>query len=281
MPNVALRKKRRISPFRKIAIGTWRDAYDPSVYGFMTVRMDEALRYIDAFRARHGRKLTVTHLVAKAAAAALAACPDANAMLRYNRIYLRETIDLALQVVIADEAEQGADGQVDLSVVKLERADQKSLLEIIDLMEERVAKIRRRQDEQLESTRQSMRWVPFLLMNAFLRLLSFLLYTLNLDLRWAGLPKDPFGSAFITNIGSLGLEAALVPLVPYSRVPILIAPGALREAPVVEQGRVVAGKVMTIGATFDHRIIDGWHAAVLARTFRRYLEQPFAHLDPL
>ena len=51
-----------------------------------------------------------------------------------------------------------------------------------------------------------------------LKITSFLSYTFNLDLRWAGIPRDPFGSAMVTNVGSIGLPTALVPLVPYSRV---------------------------------------------------------------
>ena len=59
MANLDLVRKDDVSSFRKIAIGTWRDAYDPSVYGTMELRMDEAMRYIEAFRAKTGKKLTV------------------------------------------------------------------------------------------------------------------------------------------------------------------------------------------------------------------------------
>ncbi len=278
VPNIALRKQREVTPFRKIALGTWQDAYDPSVYGYLTLQMDEALRYRDAFRAHYGKKLTVTHMVAKAVAAALAACPSANAIVRWNRIYLREQIDVSLQVVIAEEDDPE---NADLSAVKIPNADRASLLEIIERIEHRVAKIRARQDEELESTRQSMRWIPFLCMNRFMKLLSVLLYTFNLDLRWAGLPKDPFGSAFVTSIGSIGLEAAFVPLVPYSRVPLLVAPGTVERRPVVRGDEVVVGHVMTVAATFDHRVLDGYHASVLTRTFRAWLEHPFDHFDPI
>src|SRR6185312_4555927 len=42
-----------VSSFRKIAIGTWRTAYDPSVYGTIELRMDEAMRYIAEFREKY------------------------------------------------------------------------------------------------------------------------------------------------------------------------------------------------------------------------------------
>lgn len=49
----------------------------------------------------------------------------------------------------------------------------------------------------------------------------------------------------------------------------------------VEDGKVVPGKVMNINATFDHRFIDGFHAGVLANTLREMLENPFESFDAL
>jgi pyruvate/2-oxoglutarate dehydrogenase complex dihydrolipoamide acyltransferase (E2) component len=96
-----------------------------------------------------------------------------------------------------------------------------------------------------------------------------------------GIPKDPFGSIMITNIGSLGLNTAYVPLVPYARVPILIATGAVKDEAVVAHGQIVPGKVMRVNATFDHRFIDGFHASVMARVLRQWIEHPFDHFDKL
>lgn len=82
MPNLDLVRKDNVSSFRKIAIGTWDAARDPQVYGTMEVRMDQAVRYLAEFRAKTGRKLTVSHLMAKAVAQVMKECPDANAVLR-------------------------------------------------------------------------------------------------------------------------------------------------------------------------------------------------------
>ena len=128
MPNLDLQRKDDISSFRKIAIGTWADAWDPSVYGTLEIRMDEAMRYIAAFRAKTGKKLTVSHLMAKAMAQVLKECPDANSILRWNRIYQRKRIGVFFQVVMTD----GGDHKADLSGATLYDVEQKSLLEIID-----------------------------------------------------------------------------------------------------------------------------------------------------
>jgi pyruvate/2-oxoglutarate dehydrogenase complex dihydrolipoamide acyltransferase (E2) component len=277
VPNLELVRKDDVSSFRKIAIGTWRTAYDPSVYGQIELRMDEAVRYIAAFREKTGKKLTVSHMMAKAAAMVLKECPDANAILRWNRVYLRRRIGVFFQVVMTDE---GA-SKVDLSGATLYDVEGKSLADIYDEFNAKVESVRARKDPALEKTRNTFLGIPYFALNAVLRFISFLSYTLNLDLRRFGIPNDPFGSIMITNIGSLGLDTAFVPLVPYSRVPILIATGAVKEVPVVEEGKLVPAKVMRVNATFDHRFIDGFHASVMSRVLKQWIEHPFEHFDKI
>ncbi|MBX5484348.1 MAG: 2-oxo acid dehydrogenase subunit E2 [Myxococcaceae bacterium] len=275
MRHLDLIPKKEVSSFRKLAIGTWTTTYDPTVYGTLKIRMEKALEYIEAFRRRTGKRLTVTHLVAKATAEALRRCPDANAILRWNRIYLRKSVTLSVLVVQTDDGTH----KVDLTAAKIDDADKKTLLQIAQEMEETIDRVRKRKDRALESGKSTVQKVPFLLMNLFLKVLSFVMYTLNLDLSWAGMPKDAFGSATITNVGSLGLDTAYVPLVPYTRVPIFVAPGAVKDEPVVEDGKVVPGKVMNVNASFDHRFIDGFHASVLSKTLREMFENPFESFD--
>lgn len=276
MPNLALRHKKKMSPFRKMALGTWQNAGDPSIYGSITLRMEPAERYIARFRAATGVRLTMSHLMGKAVAAALQAVPDANAIQRLGRIYLRDQIAIFFQVVMEDPAT----GQIDLSGAVVQDADKKSLVEIAGELEERAARVRSGRDQK-DAARGAFRRVPGFAVGPMLRAITFFTHTLNLDLQRLGLPKDPFGSVMITNIGTLGLEEAYAPLVPYARIPMLVAMGAVRDAPVVEDGRVIAGRVMTVGATMDHRILDGAHAAIMVRTVRAWMEDPDRHFDPL
>ncbi len=277
MPNIDLERKDDVSSFRRIAIGTWETTYDPSVYGTMELRMDRATEYLAAFRKATGKRVTVTHLVAKAMAAALARMPDANAILRFSRLYLRKQIGVFFQVAMDDEGE----GKIDLSGATLYDVEKKSLLEVIEEFEGKVRKVKKREDPALEGTRSALKKIPFALMNPTLKAISFLNYTLNLDLTRFGVPKDAFGSVMITNIGSIGLDQAFVPLVPYSRVPILLALGAVREQPVVENGQIVVGKVMKVNATFDHRFIDGLHAAIMSRVLHEHMDRPYELFDKI
>ncbi|MCC5875119.1 MAG: 2-oxo acid dehydrogenase subunit E2 [Candidatus Sumerlaeia bacterium] len=58
----------------------------------------------------------------------------------------------------------------------------------------------------------------------------------------------------------------------------ILAVGAMQDRPVVEDGQVVAGKVMTLTLSADHRVVDGAVAAEYLRDLRRALEDPMLML---
>jgi len=50
--------------------------------------------------------------------------------------------------------------------------------------------------------------------------------------------------------------------------------GAVKDAVVPENGRPVVAKMLALNATLDHRVIDGYHASILAKEIRGLLENP-------
>lgn len=278
MPNLDLELKRSISPARRIAIGTWRRSGDPSVYGALTVEVDAMLAYIERFRAHTGLRLTLSHVMAKVMGEVYRAMPDANAVLRFGRIYLRRDVAVFFQVAMEDPAT----GEIDLSGVVVRDPAAQDLAEIVQTFERSTRQVRAGRDAEKESTRQLMRRLPGWLVGPVLDVVAMGLYTFNLDLRWLGLPRDAFGAALITNVGSLGLDEAYAPLVPYSRAPLVISLGAVQRTLLPDDdGAPRLAHTLRIGATFDHRILDGAHAARMARVVQRCFADPEAWLGPI
>ena len=83
----------------------------------------------------------------------------------------------------------------------------------------------------------------------------------------------------VTNIGSLGLDTAL--LVPYSKVPVLIAVGESKLRPWVVDGQLAVRPILRLCATFDHRLIDGVHASHMSRTVQKIFADPERELTRL
>ena len=78
------------------------------------------------------------------------------------------------------------------------------------------------------------------------------------------MPQQAFGGAMITSVGMWGIGHAYSPLAHYYRVPVLVLVGAVRKAPAVEDDQLVVRPMLTVTATFDHRYVDGFHAAQFA-----------------
>ncbi len=77
----------------------------------------------------------------------------------------------------------------------------------------------------------------------------------------------------ITNIGSLGGGYFSVPMINYPEAAIL-GVHLIRDEPVVQDGKIVVGKVLPISLSFDHRIFDGAEAAKFANAVKTYIEDP-------
>ncbi|HZP40377.1 MAG TPA: 2-oxo acid dehydrogenase subunit E2 [Candidatus Binatia bacterium] len=252
--------------WRRVAAQAWRPPQDPSVYAVLDVPMRGALAYLERVRNDTGVRVTVTHLVARGVALAIRQYPQLNGIVSRGRIMLRDTVDVFLQVA--------TDGGMDLSGIKVARADEKGVVEIARECEARVERLRQRRDRQVERTKSLLDRIPVRLLGPVMRAIGYLVYDLDLDLTRFGVVKDEFGSAMVTNVGTFGLAQAHAPLVPFSRTPLVVLVGEVQEKPVAEAGRVVIRPVMTIGVTFDHRFMDGYQGGAMAQLFRAYLEDP-------
>ncbi len=262
---------RRLSSWRLLSLHLWGKPRDPTVYGNLEIDMTEALRYLDAVnRESEGARVTITHLAVKAIAKANAHNPEANALVSRRAIYLRDTVDVYCQVA--------TDAGDDLSGVKITSADSKPIRDIAADLAARAQRVHERSDVGSETTKRTMLKTPRWLLGPLLRLVEFATYDLRLDLGRFGIPFDQFGSAMVSNVGGFGITHGLAPLVPATRVPVVLLLGEVVERAVVREGRVVAAPCMTVGCTFDHRVLDGFRAGKMARIVRNCLENPFTEI---
>jgi len=86
-------------------------------------------------------------------------------------------------------------------------------------------------------------------------------------------PEQMEGSTFtVSNLGMFGIEEFTAIINPPNAC--ILAVGAIREVPVVEDGEVVPGKRMKVTLSSDHRIVDGVSAAQFLNTLKGMLENP-------
>lgn len=257
---------------RKLAIATWKGPREGNIYGRLEVDAEEAQAYLDHVRRTSGERATITHLVGKAVAAALRAEPSLNGTIRFGRFVPHDSVDVTFLVSMPDGS--------DLGKAKISHVDEKSVAEIARDLRERAGRLRTSEDADWERSKGLIRLLPPFLLRPVVHLVGWLTGALGIQARSVGLERYPFGSAIVTSVGMLGLDDAFVPPTPFARVPLYVLIGAVKERPVVRSGEVVVRPMITLTATLDHRYVDGFQAATIAREFQRVFEDPW-RLDGL
>jgi pyruvate dehydrogenase E2 component (dihydrolipoamide acetyltransferase) len=86
-------------------------------------------------------------------------------------------------------------------------------------------------------------------------------------------PADWEGNTFtISNLGMFGIEQFTAIInTPDS---CILAVGGIAATPVVKNGQVVAGNVMKLTLSCDHRVVDGALGSAFLKTLKNYLENP-------
>ena len=90
-------------------------------------------------------------------------------------------------------------------------------------------------------------------------------------------PDQMEGSTFtISNLGMFGIEEFTAIINPPNAC--ILAVGAIRDIPVIENGAIVPGKRMKVTLSSDHRVVDGAKAAQFLNTVRSLIENPLSML---
>lgn len=259
-------KGRRVRGWRKLAGATWGPPVDPQFFGEMEIDAEALMDFARHERERTGVHVTMTHLVGRAVARGLAEVPSLGMRLAHGREYPRESIDVFFIV-----ATGGGD---ELTGVKIEGADRLSAVEIATALQRRTSAIAAGADQEFGRAKQMLTVLPPRVLRQALRLSAWLSSDLHLDLPMLGVRREAFGGAMVTSVGMWGIRQAYSPLAAYYRVPLLVCVGAVTPRPVAVAGRVVVRPMFTLTATFDHRYVDGYHAAQFAESVQRYCSHP-------
>lgn len=88
--------------------------------------------------------------------------------------------------------------------------------------------------------------------------------------------SDPlFATAFVANLGSVGIDACYHHNYDYGTIPVFMTIGRQKKIPVVnEEGQVVAADVFDIKYTYDERTEDGFYVSKGLALIKHRLENP-------
>jgi len=255
---------------RKLAIVSWAPPAEGNIHGKLVVDIGQAERFVAHQAVTSGQKVTLTHLIGKAIGLALAAAPGLNGRIFLDRYIPHDSVALAFLVALDDGA--------DLAKVKIDHIDKKSLPEIASEMAAHAGRLRKGGDPDFEKTKGTLKLMPTFLLRPLVWLTGWLASAVGLSIPALGVERFPFGACLLTSVGMLGIDEAFAPHTPFARVPITLLVGAARDAVCVKDGQPAVRRELTLCATIDHRFVDGFEMARLAKIIRKTLEDPWTTL---
>ncbi len=249
---------------------------DPYISLTFDVDLAPARAFLGAFEREHGERVSVQHLVTKAVARCLAELPALNVKILNRSLYQLERVDIAVPVHLGG----GARGD-ETGMTIVHHVDKKSLLEVA---RETRRGARAERDGELAASgsafaRRLSRWAPDALMRAGLDATRALLVrptTYRLLEPWVGV------SSAVTNVGAVfalpkgarvraGSAHAPAKL---GHVASIFGVAPAEDDAAVEDGEIVARKVLPVLMVVDHRAVDGFLMATAASRVAEALLDP-------
>lgn len=201
------------------------------------------------------RKVTLFHCVLRAMGLGLHAFPRLNRFVAGSRFYDRNAILLSFS------GKQRMERDAPIYTSKLHFEPNESLPAMVDRILDRVREGRSGRETATDREIKGFLKLPAPLLRLAIKLQRVF------D-GWNLLPKsliqdDPlYASAFVANLGSVGLDAAFHHLYDYGSIPIFATMGRVHRAVVVrDDGSVGSHEVFQMRYTYDERVEDGFYAA--------------------
>lgn len=201
------------------------------------------------------RPITMFHCVLRAIGLALAEFPRLNRYVAGSRLYARRA------VWIAFSAKQRLERDAPLFTAKVEYRRDEPLGAFVDRVLAVLGAGRAGTESHADRQIKGFLRLPVPVLRAAVRVQRALdawnLYPARL------LADDPlYASAFVANLGSVGLDAAFHHLYEYGNIPIFATMGRVQRVPVVrDDGSVASHETFRMRYTYDERVEDGFYAA--------------------
>jgi hypothetical protein len=214
------------------------------------------------------RHVTMFHCVLRAIGVALTEFPRLNRFVSGSRLYDRRGIWLAFS------AKQRLEKDAPLFTAKVDYQAGEPIDAFVDRLYAVLSEGRSGKESSTDREIKGFLRLPTPLLRLAVRLQRSLdgmnLFPASM------LEHDPlYASAFIANLGSVGLDAAFHHLYEYGTIPIFVTMGRFHRAPVVfENGSVGSREIFVLRYTYDERVEDGFYAARALERLAACLAEP-------
>lgn len=215
-----------------------------------------------------GIKMNYMSIIYSAMVRIISQKPSLNRFVVNGKIYQRNSIaiSLAIKKGLTEDAEE--------TNLKLHFSGSENIFEIKERLDKEIAE--NKVVEAKNSTDNFVRALAYIPNWVIKLVINFLIFLDRHEL----MPKSiielsPFHtSAYLTNVGSLGIDAIYHHLYDFGTTGMFLAMGKKRKSYIYEEDSIKEAKALSIRWVLDERICDGYYYASAVKLFNKYMKKP-------
>ena len=271
------RRLRKISPIFLLMPHIMKKRSDAQVFYSQEVPLAPLDEYI-AQKEAEGIKMSYMAIIYSALVRIIAEKPLANRFVMNGRVYARKSIDISLAI------KKGMSETAEETTLKLHFNGSENIFDIKNKLEQVIAENKDAEAENItDKFAKSLAYIPSWLIKL---IVNFLMFLDRHDL----LPKaiielSPFHtSAFLTNVGSLGIDSIYHHLYDFGTTGVFLAMGKKKKSLISVDETLVEQKTLSLRWVLDERICDGYYYASALKLFNKYMKKPElleANIEPI
>ena len=261
------RKIKSLDPLFRVIPHVMKERSDAHVYFSQEIPIKTLDEYI-AKKEQEGIKMSYMNIIYAALVRMLAEKPALNRFIMDGRTYARHGIHISLAI------KKGMTEDAEETTIKLPFTGSENIFEVKEILDSTILK---NKDKDVQNDTDKL--------VKFLSLIPDWLYKLIVNIlmyldKHGMMPKfiiklSPFHtSAFLTNVGSLGIDAIYHHLYNFGTTGVFLAMGKKKKSYIYEDDDIVPEKSISLAWVADERICDGFYYANALKSFSRYLKKP-------
>lgn len=216
-----------------------------------------------------GLHVDITHLLVAAVAVGLDEQPKMNRFVSGRRLYERKHRKITFSAL-----RKRKDKKAKIAAIHTTVGDDWDFSDLLSSVNKKIGVERSDEVTYTDKELNLFLALPRPILNIGIRFFRWLDYHNMLPASF--IHNDPmFCSVFIANLGSIGMQPGYHHLFEWGNCPLFVMAGKIEERPVVEDGQVVARRMLHLRFTYEERIDDGLNANAGIVAVRKALENPF------
>jgi len=262
------KRVKNLSPIFRVIPNVMLDRADAQVYFKQDIPLKKLDEYIDRKFEEEGIRFSYMDIIYSAIVRIIKDRPQLNRFAMNGTLYERDKIYITLTI------KKGFEDNSEETTVKIPFTGEENIYEVRNILQ---SEIEKNKDVEAQNSTDKLAGLLSLVPDFILRWAVKFLWFLD---KHGLMPKaiidaSPFHtSAFLTNVGSLGIDSVYHHLYNFGTTSMFFSMGKKKKSYIYEDDEIQQEKCITIAFVGDERICDGYYYASSFKQLSRYLKKP-------